>query len=138
MIYVTWLEKGQEEPNVAQFEDYDAAMLFCKVKGLEASITSYYYNIKETSTEGLDYTDFYNIAKKLNEMNGNTYTKEEVRKNAYIYLDSYKFSLSHFCVNCTIRELCKEIDYDINKEDLTIEKAEEILKNFLENGWQIV
>ena len=138
MIYVTWLEKGQEEPNVAQFEDYDAAVLFRKVKGLEASITSYYYTIKETSTEGLDYTDFYNIAKKLNEMNGNTYTKEEVRKNAYIYLDSYKFSLSHFCVNCTIRELCKEIDYDINKEDLTIEKAEEILKNFLKNGWQIV
>ena len=134
MIYITWLEKGQEEQNVAQFEDYDAAVLFYKVKGLEASITSYYYNIKETSTEGLDYTDFYNIAKKLNEMNGNTYTKEEVRKNAYIYLDSYKFSLSHFCVNCTIRELCKEIDYDINKEDLTIEKAEEILKNFLENG----
>lgn len=35
MIYVTWLEKGQEEPNRAQFEDYDAAMLFCKVKGLD-------------------------------------------------------------------------------------------------------
>ena len=120
MIYVTWLEKGQEEPNRAQFEDYDAAMLFCKVKGLDASMTSYCYTVKET----LDYTDFYNIAKKLNEMNGNTYTKEEVRKNAYIYLDSYRFSLCHFCVNCIIGELCKEIDYDINKENLTIEKAE--------------
>lgn len=134
MIYVTWLEKGQEEPNVAQFEDYDAAVLFCKVKGLDASITSYYYNVKEISMGDLDYTDFYNIATKLNEMNGNTYTKTEVMKNAYIYLDSYKFSFFQFCVNCTIRELCKEIDYDINKEDLTIEKAEEILKNFLENG----
>ena len=51
MIYVTWLEKGQEEPNVAQFEDYDAAMLFCKVKGLEASITSYYYNIKDRQNQ---------------------------------------------------------------------------------------
>lgn len=134
MIYVTWLEKGQEEPNIAYFEDYDVAVLFCKVKGLEASMISYYYIVKEISTESLDYTDFYNIAKKLNEMNGNTYTKEEVRKNAYTYLDSYRFSFSQFCVNCTIRELCKEIDYDINKEDLTIEKAEEILKNFLENG----
>lgn len=128
MIYVTWLEKGQEEPNRAQFEDYDAAMLFCKVKGLDANMT-----IKETSIENLDYTDFYNIAKKLNEMNGNTYTKEEVRKNAYIYLDSYRFSIYHSCVNCIIGELCKEIDYDISKEDLTIEKAEKILKNFLEN-----
>lgn len=134
MIYVTWLEKGQEEPNVAQFEDYDAAMLFCKVKGLDASITSYYYNVKEISMGDLDYTDFYNIAKKLNEMNGNTYTKTEVMKNAYVYLDSYQFSFFHFCVNDTIRELCKEIDYDINKEDLNIEKADEILKNFLKNG----
>lgn len=133
MIYVTWLEKGQEEPNVAQFEDYDAAVLFCKVKGLDASITSYYYNVKEISMGDLDYTDFYNIATKLNEMNGNTYTKTEVMKNAYIYLDSYTFSFFHFCVSCTIRELCKEINYDINKKDLTIEKAEEILKNFLEN-----
>lgn len=82
----------------------------------------------------LNYKDFYRIAKKLNEMNEDTYTEEEFAEAVYFYVNSYFYSIKHSCVNYILRDLCKEIDYDINKEDLTIEKAEEILKNFLENG----
>lgn len=37
MIYVTWLDKdeNEEEPNIAQFEDFDSAVAFCEVEGLD-------------------------------------------------------------------------------------------------------
>lgn len=81
----------------------------------------------------LTYLDFYRIAKKLNEMNGNTYTEEEVAENAHCYTNSYNFSFPNFFASYILKNLCKEIDYDTKEEDLTVEEAEKILKNFLED-----
>lgn len=82
--------------------------------------------------ELLTYNAFYRIAKRLNEMNGNTYTEEEIAENTYDYITSYRFDWSHGYANYTMKNLCKEIDYNIKEEDLTIEEVEEILENFLE------
>lgn len=65
----------------------------------------------------LEYEDFYKIAKCLNEINNNIYTEEGVACNAYDYKSEYDYSIKQGFPSSTIRDLCKEISYDMDYED---------------------
>ena len=86
-----------------------------------------------------EYEDFYKISKFLNEINNNICTEEGVACNAYDYKSNYDYSIKHDFPSSTMRDLCKEISYDMDYEDyeeytqelLDIETMNCILENFL-------
>ena len=87
----------------------------------------------------LEYEDFYKISKCLNEINNNVYTEQEIACNAYEYKLDYDYSVKQGFPSSTMRDLCKEISYDMDYEDyeehtqelLDIETMNCILENFL-------
>lgn len=87
----------------------------------------------------LEYEDFYKISKCLNEINNSIYTEEGVACNAYDYKSEYDYSVKQGFPSLTMRDLCKEISYDMDYEDyeeytqelLDIETMNYTLENFL-------
>ena len=87
----------------------------------------------------LEYEDFYKIAKCLNEINNNICTEQEIACSAYDYKLDYDYSIKQGFSSSTMRDLCKEISYDMDYEDyeeytqelLDIETMNCILENFL-------
>ena len=87
----------------------------------------------------LEYEDFYKIAKCLNEINNNICTEQEIACSAYDYKLDYDYSIKQGFSTLIMRNLCKELVYDMDYEDyekytqelLDIETMNCILENFL-------
>ncbi len=80
----------------------------------------------------LEYEDFYKISKRLNEINNNVYTEQEIACNAYEYKLDYDYSIKQGFPTLIMQTLCKEISCDMYTQKLlNIETMNCILKNFL-------
>lgn len=64
----------------------------------------------------MEYSDFYNIAEYLNEINRNTFTPREIAENAHIYCVDFQWSKENNEISFVIRELAKILAEDNSEE----------------------
>lgn len=86
----------------------------------------------------LTYSNFYDIASMLNEIEHNNFNPKEVAINAYDYLCEYELSIEANEPTSTMKGLCillvKDMDYEDYADldcDLDIETMNNVLTDFL-------
>ena len=81
----------------------------------------------------LEYEQFYDIAKVLNEMNRNTFTEKEIASNAHEYTIDYWMNESSGNVSWVLRALVHQFYDDIDDMDsMTFDELQNYLEKILE------